>query len=167
MNGYIKSFLYLMLVISVLGMMSPSKEYDKYIKFFISLLFVISILSPVVTVIKREDISFLLNNNYISVNEFESKINQDSIDVNSLIKEEYQDKLQNNIMNALEKQYYIKSSVEVDINDDETSKYYGDIENIDVIINKKDINKKDRLKNYISKTYMLDIENINIRTGSV
>lgn len=167
MNGYIKSFLYLMLVISVLGMMSPSKEYDKYIKFFISLLFVISILSPVVTVIKREDISFLLNNNYISVNEFESRINQDSIDVNSLIKEEYQDKLQNNIMNALEKQYYIKSSVEVDINDDETSKYYGDIENIDVIINKKDINKKDRLKNYISKTYMLDIENINIRTGSV
>ncbi len=167
MNGYIKSFLYLMLVISVLGMMSPSKEYDKYIKFFISLLFVISILSPIVTVIKREDISFLLNNNYISVNEFESRINQDSIDVNSLIKEEYQDKLQNNIMNALEKQYYIKSSVEVDINDDETSKYYGDIENIDVIINKKDINKKDRLKNYISKTYMLDIENINIRTGSV
>lgn len=167
MNGYIKSFLYLMLVISVLGMMSPSKEYDKYIKFFISLLFVISILSPIVTVIKREDISFLLNNNYISVNEFESRINQDSIDVNSLIKEEYQDKLQNNIMNALEKQYYIKSSVEVDINDDETSKYYGDIENIDVIINKKDINKKDRLKNYISKTYILDIENINIRTGSV
>ena len=167
MNGYIKSFLYLMLVISVLGMMSPSKEYDKYIKFFISLLFVISILSPIVTVIKREDISFLLNNNYISVNEFESRINQDSIDVNSLIKEEYQDKLKNNIMNALEKQYYIKSSVEVDINDDETSKYYGDIENIDVIINKKDINKKDRLKNYISKTYMLDIENINIRTGSV
>ena len=167
MNGYIKSFLYLMLVISVLGMMSPSKEYDKYIKFFISLLFVISILSPIVTVIKREDISFLLNNNYISVNEFESRINQDSIDVNSLIKEEYQDRLQNNIMNALEKQYYIKSSVEVDINDDETSKYYGDIENIDVIINKKDINKKDRLKNYISKTYMLDIENINIRTGSV
>lgn len=167
MNGYIKSFLYLMLVISVLGMMSPSKEYDKYIKFFISLLFVISILSPIVTVIKREDISFLLNNNYISVNEFESRINQDSIDVNLLIKEEYQDKLQNNIMNALEKQYYIKSSVEVDINDDETSKYYGDIENIDVIINKKDINKKDRLKNYISKTYMLDIENINIRTGSV
>lgn len=167
MNGYIKSFLYLMLVISVLGMMSPSREYDKYIKFFISLLFVISILSPIVTVIKREDISFLLNNNYISVNEFESRINQDSIDVNSLIKEEYQDKLQNNIMNALEKQYYIKSSVEVDINDDETSKYYGDIENIDVIINKKDINKKDRLKNYISKTYMLDIENINIRTGSV
>lgn len=167
MNGYIKSFLYLMLVISVLGMMSPSKEYDKYIKFFISLLFVISILSPIVTVIKREDISFLLNNNYISVNEFESRINQDSIDVNSLIKEEYQEKLQNNIMNALEKQHYIKSSVEVDINDDETSKYYGDIENIDVIINKKDINKKDRLKNYISKTYMLDIENINIRTGSV
>lgn len=167
MNGYIKSFLYLMLVISVLGMMSPSKEYDKYIKFFISLLFVISILSPIVTVIKREDISFLLNNNYISVNEFESRINQDSIDVNLLIKEEYQDKLQNNIMNALEKKYYINSSVEVDINDDETSKYYGDIENVYVIINKKDINKKDRLKNYISKTYMLDIENINIRTGSV
>ncbi len=75
MNEYLKSFIYLMLVISILRMLSPSKEYDKYIKFFVSLLFVVSILSPIISVVKKGDFSSFLNKNYVTMDEFETNIN--------------------------------------------------------------------------------------------
>lgn len=167
MNEYLKSFIYLMLVISILRMLSPSKEYDKYIKFFVSLLFVVSILSPIISVVKKGDFSSFLNKNYVTMDEFETNINNGSIDINTLVKDEYKNKLENNIKNALEKQYYVKSNVLVVINEDENSKYYGDIEKITVTLNEKDVKKKGKIKSYINKTYMLEIENINIKTGSV
>lgn len=167
MNEYLKSFIYLMLVISILRMLSPSKEYNKYIKFFVSLLFVVSILSPIISVVKKGEFSSFLNKNYVTMDELETSINNGNIDINTLVKDEYKKKLENNIKSTLKKQYYVNADVLVVINEDESSAYYGDIKNVTVTLNEEDINKKDKIKSYINKTYMLDIGNINIKTGSV
>ncbi|WP_290771296.1 stage III sporulation protein AF [Anaerofustis sp.] len=167
MSDMAKNFLYLIMIISILRMLSPSKEYDKYIKFFISLLLVISIFSPILTVIKDGKFSKILNDNYIRIDEFETQINEGKINTEELIIENYKLKIENNISSIIEKKYYTKNKVKVSLLKDSNKENYGDITNIDIIINKDDSRKKNKIKNYISKTYLVDIKNINIKTGSV
>jgi len=163
----IKNFLYLIMVISILRLLSPAKEYDKYIKFFISLLLVISILSPILTVVKKGEFSSVLNDSYIRVDNFEKQINQGNIDADSLIINEYKNKIDANIEGVIKKKYYIQTDVETVINEDSNSENYGDILNIEVTLSEKDIRKKDKIKSYISKTYLVALNNINIKTGRV
>ncbi|MCR2032072.1 stage III sporulation protein AF [Anaerofustis stercorihominis] len=162
-----KNFLYLIMVISILRLLSPSKEYDKYIKFFISLLLVISILTPILTIVKKGEFSSLLNDSYVRIDTFESQINEGKIDTDSLIIDEYKNKLNDNIKGIINKKYYIESKVSVRINEDSNSDTYGDIKEINITLNENDIKKKDKIKSYLSKTYLVDLNNINIKTGSV
>lgn len=167
MADFAKNFLYLIMVISVLRLLSPSKEYDKYIKFFISLLLVVSILAPILTIVKKGEFSSLLNDSYVRIDTFESQINEGVIDTDSLIIDEYKNKLNDSINGIIKKKYYIDSKVSVRINEDQNSDMYGDIKEIDITLNENDIKKKDKIKSYLSKTYLVDLNNINIKTGSV
>lgn len=167
MADFAKNFLYLIMVISILRLLSPSKEYDKYIKFFISLLLVVSILAPILTIVKKGEFSSLLNDSYVRIDTFESQINEGVIDTDSLIIDEYKNKLNDSINGIIKKKYYIDSKVIVRINEDQNSDMYGDIKEIDITLNENDIKKKDKIKSYLSKTYLVDLNNINIKTGSV
>ena len=167
MADFAKNFLYLIMVISILRLLSPSKEYDKYIKFFISLLLVVSILAPILTRVKKGEFSSLLNDSYVRIDTFESQINEGVIDTDSLIIDEYKNKLNDSINGIIKKKYYIDSKVSVRINEDQNSDMYGDIKEIDITLNENDIKKKDKIKSYLSKTYLVDLNNINIKTGSV
>ncbi|EDS71749.1 stage III sporulation protein AF [Anaerofustis stercorihominis] len=167
MADFAKNFLYLIMVISILRLLSPSKEYDKYIKFFISLLLVVSILAPILTIVKKGEFSSLLNDSYVRIDTFESQINEGVIDTDSLIIDEYKNKLNDSINGIIKKKYYIDSKVSVRINEDQNSDMYGDIKEIDITLNENDIKKKDKIKSYLSKTYLVDLNNINIKTGSV
>ena len=167
MADFAKNFLYLIMVISILRLLSPSKEYDKYIKFFISLLLVVSILTPILTIVKKGEFSSLLNDSYVRIDTFESQINEGVIDTDSLIIDEYKNKLNDSINGIIKKKYYIASKVSVRINEDQNSDMYGDIKEIDITLNENDIKKKDKIKSYLSKTYLVDLNNINIKTGSV
>ena len=127
----------------------------------------VSILAPILTIVKKGEFSSLLNDSYVRIDTFESQINEGVIDTDSLIIDEYKNKLNDSINGIIKKKYYIDSKVSVRINEDQNSDMYGDIKEIDITLNENDIKKKDKIKSYLSKTYLVDLNNINIKTGSV
>lgn len=164
---YIKSFLFLIMVVSILNNLSPSEDYKKYIKFFISLLLVISIVKPILSIINTRDFSSVLGQSYKSVNQFEEEINTGNVNVNALITSEYKNNLINTIEKTIEEKYYVNSSVSLNINEDSSSEEYGTIKDIDIVIDTNSESKKNKIKNYINLAYLVNDSNINIKTKEV
>lgn len=167
MSSFVKGLLYLMMIISIVRMLSSSKEYDKYIKFFISLLFVVSILSPVLSIVKGEEVFDFLKESYAYNESYENNILDKSTNFESLVLDEYKRNTLNNIKDELNKKFYIDVNLKIEINDDVDSNEYASIKKIYLTLNKEDENKVNKIKNYLVNTYKVDKENINIRVGSV
>ena len=169
MREYIKSFLFLVLVLTLLKNLSPSKSYDKYIKLFVSILFVTSVISPVLNLIKGESYLDILQKNIsITNNKADNftiaKMKQDS---NNLILEEYKRKVTENIKVNLKKKFNKDFNVSLNINEDSISEDYAMINGIYLSY---DSNLSDTLKRgikkYITDSYSVGENNIYIKAGT-
>lgn len=168
LREYIKSFLFLVLALTLLKNLSPSKSYDKYIKLFISILFVTSVISPILNLIKGEDYADILGKNISIINNKADSfmLNKMQSDGNNLILEEYKGRITDNIKSNLKKKFNKEFNISLDINEDSNSENYAQINGVYLSYDSElKGNVKAMIKKYIADSYSVDEDNIYIKAG--
>lgn len=168
MSEFIKSFLFLVLVLTLIRSLSPSKSYDKYIKLFVSILFITSVISPILSFIKGEDYQSVLNENISIVNNKTDSFMSEQIqkEGNNYILEEYKKRLSDDIKEKLKKRFNKDFTIEISINEDNKNEEYANVTGIYISYeNSLNTAMKEMIKKYIKKVYSVDEENIYIKAG--
>ena len=144
-NSWIKNIIVAVIITIIIEMILPEGKNKKYIKTVISIYIVFVVISPIFSKIlnKKIDVSKIFDDYEIP------EMQMNTIDNNTYIKEEYENKIKEDITMKLKNIGYETVNMEIKISTKDES--YGQIEKISLNVKKKNEN--------IEKVEKVDIEN--------
>ncbi|MBR2744359.1 MAG: stage III sporulation protein AF [Clostridia bacterium] len=194
-RGWAKGIVIAVIITSLIEMILPNNNSKKYIKVIIGIFIVYTIISPAITWFSDKDIDELVDSNDFveaSSNSYEAK---EMNGANKYIKNIYVKNLQNDISQKLKSKGYLADNIVVEIYDDESYQIKSisisicgketvsdnkkqarsivdTIKKVTIEVNKNceeilGTEEKNSVKEYISKTYEISSEQVQILSGKV
>lgn len=159
------SFIFTVMVVTILKFLSPSEKYGKYINLFASMIILSSIVSPLFNLITSHSFEEILGANtfYFDSVFANNEYNISSKNNNHIIISEFEKTLSSHIEDILYQKFSKKFSVKIDVNENDEQIDYSSINFIEITPLEKNNISKQEIITYLNEVYLFDKKNIYLK----
>ncbi len=158
-NSWVQSIIVAVIIATIIEMILPNGNSNKYIKVVIGVYIVFNIISPIITKFTGKELTF---SSIIDINKYDEQVSTYEINTkdlesnnNSNIKEVYILNLKKDMKSKIEEKGYTVNTIQIELEDNE--EYTVKSVNLNMSKNEKSKRNEEKQSNRVNK-----IENINI-----
>lgn len=161
MSEYISTIIYICIFSVILELILPDNKLRKYVGVLVSLVIILTLISPIVNVLKNEDVTLAISS---AISNIQSKVEVKGYDFNNLgnrlifstVKEELEDEIYTKCNEKFGAKFEV-SKVKILLNEEYK------IEDIDVYVKRlEEVASAGQIIDYIASVYEIDASIVNV-----